>query len=901
MPRTSTKKSSAKAESAAPDELMIVNDTPGEGCRIAVLQDGHLDELYEENIATATNVGNIYKGRVTNVESAIQAAFVDYGEGQNGFLHIQDLHPRYFPGDEQVERVGKKTPRRDRPLIQNALKRGDEVMVQVMREGIGTKGPTLTSYISIAGRLLVCMPYLDRVGVSRKLEDDLRREAKKTLDQIELPDGFGFILRTAGIGKSKTDLKRDVAYLMRLWKVMEKRIETVGAPCALYQESDLLIRTIRDILRPSIKAVIVDSESAYERINMFLQVIAPRSAPEVIRFHGNAPIFHAYDIERQIELIHSREVPLPSGGSIVIEQTEALVAIDVNSGKSRSSTNSEANAVKTNTEAVDEICRQLRLRDMGGLIVNDLIDMRMHRNRRAIEERIERNLKLDRAKTTALQISEFGLVQMTRQRMRPSVRKAHFMECPNCAGHGEIKSPESVAAAAVRHIRFLLNYDRVHRVEVLVSSRVASLMLSRRRRELVEIEEDTGKTVDVRVNDRIAVDRVDFYAYDERNADISVDRLPAMKIASLDELRKMAASAEAGDDADEEVSGGKRRRRRRRRRPGPADATAIALAGGFEPDEEEIIAESEESSEGAPKKKRRRRRRRRGRGDDASTPKDTATVTPNPDAPAERIYVLAKRLGVTSKEILERAASEDGFELKNHMSSAAGVQIGMIESWFAPEPTGEVATSNEAAVADEAAKSESGNEAESTDGEGAPRKKRRRRGRRGGRGRRRSGASAANTDADTASAEGTTESSEATPETDTESSAAETSSPRRSRSRKRPSKVKAPDNGTVAAGSGTEIKSASDDSVSDAAKTSSKKKTSRKKSGSKKTTKKSSRTSRKKTTTKAAADDKSSGSDDAGTVEVPATPKPRRSLYRSRRPATAASRETVEQTQGDSA
>ncbi len=214
-----------------PREVMVVNDSPGEECRIAILEDGHLEELFTERTTTATNVGNIYKGRVTNVEPAIQAAFVDYGQGQSGFLHISDLHPRYFPGSRRTERVGKKIPRRSRPPIQEALKRNDEVLVQVLKEGIGTKGPTLTSYLSIPGRLLVMMPEMDRVGVSRKVEDpEQRRQMRQVIDTLTLPEGFGFILRTAGFGRGKLELHRDVAYLTRLWKVMEKRIKGVGAP-----------------------------------------------------------------------------------------------------------------------------------------------------------------------------------------------------------------------------------------------------------------------------------------------------------------------------------------------------------------------------------------------------------------------------------------------------------------------------------------------------------------------------------------------------------------------------------------------------------------------------------------------------------------------------------------------
>ncbi|MDY7109543.1 MAG: Rne/Rng family ribonuclease, partial [Planctomycetota bacterium] len=566
----------ASKPKAPPTELMVVNDSPGEECRIAILEDNHLEELYAERAVNATNVGNIYKGRVVNVESAIQAAFIDYGKGVNGFLHISDLHPRYFPGAGRTERVGKKIPRRERPPIQEALRRGDEVLVQVLKEGIGTKGPTLTSYLSIPGRLLVVMPDMDRVGVSRKVEDEeRRREMRKVLDSLDLPDGFGFILRTAGFGQTKTELKRDVAYLMRLWKVMEKRIKKASAPCDLYTESDLLIRTLRDVLRPSIEVIIVDSESAYERVTSFLSVIAPRSAPKVVRYHRSTPIFHAFDIERQIELTHNREVPLTSGGQVVIEQTEALVAIDVNSGRSRGARDSETNAYQTNCEAVDEICRQLRLRDLGGLIINDLIDMHQNRHRRAIEERFRNRLKRDRARSTILRISQFGLLEMTRQRMRPSLHRTHFVTCPTCRGHGDIKAPDSVAADVTRQVGFLLDHDRVKRVEIVCSPRVASVLLSRKRWELVRIEESAGKMIDVRVSDDIAVDRVDYYAYDDRNADVSPESLPpsrAPKVSKLeaeDEAFRAAEKKKEKEEPEEIERSAPRKRSRRRRRSGP--------------------------------------------------------------------------------------------------------------------------------------------------------------------------------------------------------------------------------------------------------------------------------------------------------------------------------------------
>ncbi|MCH7799185.1 MAG: translation initiation factor IF-2 N-terminal domain-containing protein, partial [Planctomycetes bacterium] len=743
-------------------EIMVVNDSPGEECRIAILQDNHLEELYTERTATATNVGNIYKGRVTNVESAIQAAFIDYGEGQAGFLHISDLHPRYFPGEKQTERVGKKIPRRSRPPIQNALKRGQEVLVQVLKEGVGTKGPTLTSYLSVPGRLLVMMPEMDRVGVSRKVEDlEKRREMRDILDSLKLPEGFGFILRTAGFGRTKAELNRDVAYLNRLWKVMDKRIKTVGAPCELYTESDLFVRTIRDILRPSITAIIIDSEQCYDRARALLSVVAPRTAPTVVRYHDPVPIFHAFGIERQIDLIHDREVPLPSGGKLVIEQTEALVAIDVNSGRSRRASDSETNAYRTNCEAVDEICRQLRLRDMGGLVINDLIDMHQARHRRDIEDRFRAGLARDRARTTMLRISDFGIAELTRQRMRPSLRKSHFMSCSHCDGHGEVKNPESVGADASRQSGYLLQFDRVRRIELVCSPRVASVLLSSRRREMVRLEDATGKKIDVRVSETIAVDRVDFHAYDERNADIDIDKLPAPRPPTLASLQA-AASKPPPEVASAATAATAPRRRRRRGKTAPADALTIALETAAEHDaviEAEVAAHDGVAPAPAPvpatdvpasaaKKKRSRRRSRRGRGGAPSVPtaveesleaaapavteesleatapavteesveatalvdaRETgetqaavaADTEPDADRAAPsgpiRIHRLARELGLASRNILKLCLDKCGMSVKNHMSSISQENAELIRSAVVPE---EPAASDAAAAGD---------------------------------------------------------------------------------------------------------------------------------------------------------------------------------------------------------
>lgn len=652
-------------------EVMIVNDDPGVETRIAILEDGRLEELYTERAKAATGVGNIYKGKVTNIESSIQAAFVEYGGPQSGFLHVTDLHPKYFPGKGASERVGKKIAKHNRPPIQKCLKRGDEVLIQVLKEGIGTKGPTLTSYLSIPGRLAVMMPYMDRVGISRKIEDlDERIEMKKMLDTLNLPEGFGFILRTAGMGKNKTEVKRDIAYLIRLWKMIEERMDNVGVPCPLYSESDLLVRTIRDIFRTSIGAVIVDSDSAYDRISDFLKIAAPRAAKKVIRYTDHSPIFHAFDIERQIEEVHSREVLLPSGGRLVIDQTEALVAIDVNSGKSRSARNSETNALNTNLEAADEICRQLRLRDLGGLVVNDLIDMGKIANRKNVEQRFQENLERDRARSTVLPLSRFGLMEMTRQRIRPSVLDSHYVNCTHCDGRGHVKTSEEVAADSTRHCGWLTQYTQVKRVELTCSPAVGTYLLSNKRAELTRHERASGKRIIVRISEEIATDKVVFYAYDERGVDIDLATLPRPASPSIKELLKAEKEYLLKPKDESGPTGGRGRSRRRgRKKPPLADANVIS----FDDDLEEEIAALDSS----PKSERKTAARTRRKSADTS-PESPKKVT--------QVYHLAKQLRLKSKEIVE-ACKQLKLDIRNHMSSMTVEDVAAVKSLLQNDAT----------------------------------------------------------------------------------------------------------------------------------------------------------------------------------------------------------------------
>jgi len=562
--------------------------------------------------------------------------------------------------------------------------------------------------------------------------------------------------------------------------VMDKRIKNVGAPCELYTESDLFVRTIRDILRPSITEIIVDSEQSYERGTALLSVIAPRSKPTLVRYHSPVPIFHAFDIERQIDLIHDREVPLPSGGKLVIEQTEALVAIDVNSGRSRRATDSETNAYRTNCEAVDEICRQLRLRDMGGLVVNDLIDMYQMRHRRDIEDRFRNGLARDRARTTMLRISDFGIVELTRQRMRPSLRKSHFMSCAHCDGHGEIKTPETVGADATRQAGYLLQFDRVRRLELVCSARVASVMLSARRRELVRLEDTSGKKIDVRVSDTIAVDRVDFHAYDERNAAIDVEKLPRTKPPSIKQLQE----AEANPPVVAEGAATTTKRRRRRGKTAPADALTIALATAAE---EDHVIDAEVDGEQAPDtqpRKKRRRRSRRGRRDAQETPTADAAADVaaesvrqvDPGEPVEsgesvesvesgepvidektksapkkgpiRIHKLAREMGVASREVIRLCLEACGAKVKTHMSSISQDNAEAIRQAVVPPPdaegptegrtedqAGDQAATGPGVVTEAEPESDAPQDADTDKPVGEKRRRRRGGRRRGGRGR----------------------------------------------------------------------------------------------------------------------------------------------------------------------
>ena len=542
---------------------MLINVSAGEECRIALLEDGRLEELYMERTSNTSHVGNIYKGKVTNVEPSIQAAFVDFGIGRNGFLHISDLMPTYFGRrgeNAPAEKVGQKLGRRDRPPIQQCLRKGDEIVVQIIKEGIGTKGPTLSTYLSVPGRVLVMMPGMAKMGVSKKIEDEEERSRlRKILDGLTPPKDCGFIIRTAGIGKSKVEIERDLKYLARLWDQLKKQIDKDKPPVELYTEGDLITRSVRDVFTSDVDSIIVDDKETAKKIKDFIKLAMPRTKNKVELYEDVVPLFHKYELENVVEGMYSRRVPLPSGGSLIIDQTEAVVAIDVNSGKFRDHSDAETTAFKTDMEAADEIPRQLRLRDMGGVIICDFIDLRFERHRRELEERLFENLKQDRAKTRMLRMSQFGIIEMTRQRMRPSLRKAIYHDCHACAGQGMVKTPESMALDVMRKLRIALNDSAVVRALLTVHPEVATYLQNKKRYELAKLEQVTEKSVAIVGDADLSTDETKFELYDSRDGYIYIAELGMALPSTHGQTRR-----------DAPQGGGPRRRDERRREPAKA-------------------------------------------------------------------------------------------------------------------------------------------------------------------------------------------------------------------------------------------------------------------------------------------------------------------------------------------
>jgi ribonuclease E len=654
---------------------MLINVSEGEECRIAILQDGKLEELYMERTSSTSHVGNIYKGRVTNVEPSIQAAFVDFGLGRNGFLHISDLQPAYFGrrGEDIQETVGRKMARRDRPPIQRCLRRGDEILVQIIKEGIGTKGPTLSTYLSIPGRILVMMPGMGKMGVSRKIEDEEeRRRLRQILDSLKPPKDVGFIIRTAGVEKSKTEIQRDLTYLTRLWQNIEKKQKECPAPVELYTEGDLVTRTVRDVFSTEIDRIVVDNKDVTKRVKEFIKLSLPRAKNKVELHENPLPLFHQAGIEREIEQINSRYVPLPSGGSLVIDSTEAIVAIDVNSGKFRDHNDAEMTAFKTDMEAADEIPRQLKLRDLGGVIICDFIDLRYERHRRELEHKLHENFKEDRAKTKVLRMSQFGIIELTRQRMRPSLKRSIYYDCPHCHGAGLVKTPESMSLDVMRRLAIAANDQRVARVELAVCPDVAFYLNNRKRQQVSQMEADTGKRILIRSNAALGPDEAKLDLYDTRDGLVFIDGLVAPPPATLSGAQPPHHGARPPYPQRQQGRGGRGREDRYVR---PGTAPAAPPQGRLSQEQAELAedrldreAAEEEDEQPARPSQRQRGDDRGRRGDSGRSSRAVPAEDNGPDmVSGEELEEITDR----EDEAAETTSAESSDEATDSVESAA--------------------------------------------------------------------------------------------------------------------------------------------------------------------------------------------------------------------------------------
>ncbi|PIE55976.1 MAG: ribonuclease E [Desulfobulbus propionicus] len=494
---------------------LLINAEEPEECRIALIENGRLESFHLSTSGGSRTKNNIYKGRIVAVEANLQAAFVDIGTERNGFLPFAEIHPEYYREDVSercrefiIQHQWKKLK------IEDVVKKGQEVLVQVVKEPVGNKGANMTTYLSLPGRFLVLMPGSDSSGISRKIVGESQRtKLREMMDSFSLPEGVGYIIRTASAEITKTALQNDLRFLVKLWREIKKNGQQRNAPTLLYQEQDTVVRFLRDHFVPQIHEILVDTEESLEKVRQFIALLPAKQQSVKIRLHkGARPIFNQHNIEEQIESIYRPQVQLPSGGSIVIDPTEALVAIDVNSGRTSKNDDFEETIFLANMEAAEELTRQLRLRDLGGLIVVDFIDMRSNKNIREVERHVKASLKRDKAKSDVSRISRFGLMQISRQKMGAPIEKGSYETCTHCQGRGVVRSVETQALYYLRRIHTGISRKKVERVECRLPLDVATYLLNRKRSELLELEEKNNAIIAIEGDTGMlpAESRIDF-------------------------------------------------------------------------------------------------------------------------------------------------------------------------------------------------------------------------------------------------------------------------------------------------------------------------------------------------------------------------------------------------------
>jgi ribonuclease E len=462
---------------------MLINATQAEELRVALVDGQKLYDFDIEVPSKEQKKSNIYKGIVTHVEPSLEAAFVNYGAEKHGFLPFKEISPLYRQQQEGVENDGR------RPAIKDLIKEGQEIVVQIEKEERGNKGAALTTYISLAGTYLVLMPNNPKAGgISRRIEGETRSDLREVMEALEIPESMGLIVRTAGCGKNAEELQWDLNYLLQLWEAIERSAGENSAPFLVFQESNVIIRALRDHLRGNIDEILIDNEDAFILVQNFLKQVMPHFLPKAKLYQDAVPLFNRYQIESQIEVAYGREVSLPSGGSLVIDHTEALTSIDINSARATKGSDIEETALNTNLEAADEIARQLRLRDLGGLFVIDFIDMMSNKNQKTVENHLRDALKIDRARIQTSRISRFGLLEMSRQRMRPSLGDSTQLPCPRCKGQGAIRNVESVALSVLRILEEEAMKKGTEKVIAHLPIECATFLLNEKRSAIEQIE-----------------------------------------------------------------------------------------------------------------------------------------------------------------------------------------------------------------------------------------------------------------------------------------------------------------------------------------------------------------------------------------------------------------------------
>ncbi len=545
---------------------MLVNVTHVEESRVAILEHGVLAAYEIETINRTSLKGNIHNAVVESVHASLEAAFVKIDSNLKGFLPIDEVNFKLLPARSDSRKQGK---------IGQHLRQGMQLMAQVVREPFAGKPPTISTYFSLPGRFLVLMPGVDSSGISRKIEDQKQRDRlKKILDQVRIPEGFGVIVRTAGAGQTKTELQRDLRYLLRLWESIQRASKATEFPGMVYREADLVIRTIRDHLTPDIEEVWIDSKETHDKALEFVRDVMPKQAGILKLYTGDKPLFNKFNLEEQIERIYKRRVPLPSGGEIVIDGTEALTAIDVNSARSKRSGDLDDIALQTNLEAAAEITRQLRLRDLGGLVVIDFIDMLATRNKKKVEKAVRDAMRSDKAKYDITVISKLGLMEIARQRLKGAKIAASYATCPVCDGHGLIKNIEPSALYALRKLQTRCARGGFGRLRMLLPPEVATWLLNNKRGEISAIERRYDIRIEVAPDDALLRHECRFETFPRLKKEEPEPPVPAeapkeVKPQAAEEESEKALPTETANDHPR-----KRRRKRRRNRSSSAKEAA---------------------------------------------------------------------------------------------------------------------------------------------------------------------------------------------------------------------------------------------------------------------------------------------------------------------------------------